>query len=135
MTLQKLKPAHVHAWHGTLLASGGKDGKPLSARTVGHAHRVLHRALQIAVESEVLTRNVASISGRRRLRTRRLRSSMPRRSLWCFTSLRDIRSTQSPRSHWRAACVEVSCSPSGSVMSTSRPPHSGLTAVADLRTY
>jgi integrase len=59
--LQKLKPAHVHTWHGTLLASGGKDGKPLSARTVGHAHRVLHRALQIAVESEVLARNVAGI--------------------------------------------------------------------------
>jgi integrase len=32
--LQKLKPAHVHAWHGTLLTSGGKEGKALSARTV-----------------------------------------------------------------------------------------------------
>jgi integrase len=28
---------------------------------VGHAHRVLHRALQRAVESEMLARNVASV--------------------------------------------------------------------------
>jgi len=50
----------VQDWHNTLLKSGAKNGKPLSARTVGHAHRVLHRALQRAVESEVLARNVAS---------------------------------------------------------------------------
>jgi integrase len=59
--LQRLKPKHVKDWHDTLLKSGGKDGKPLSARTVGHAHRVLHRALQLATESEVLARNVASV--------------------------------------------------------------------------
>ena len=39
--LQKLKPAHVQQWHGTLLKQGGEKGRPLSARTVGHAHRVL----------------------------------------------------------------------------------------------
>jgi hypothetical protein len=33
------------------------------ARTVGHAHRVLHRALQMAVETEVLARNVESAIG------------------------------------------------------------------------
>jgi integrase len=57
--LQRLKPKHVKDWHNNLLKSGAKNGKPLSARTVGHAHRVLHRALQLAVETEVLTRNVA----------------------------------------------------------------------------
>jgi integrase len=31
------------------LARGGHDGKPLSPRTVGHAHRVLHRGLARAV--------------------------------------------------------------------------------------
>src|SRR5262245_83078 len=46
ITLQKLRPVTVEKWHEILLASGGKDGKPLSARTVGHAHRVLHKALQ-----------------------------------------------------------------------------------------
>jgi integrase len=58
--LQKLRPATVEKWHVTLLTSGGKDGKPLSARTVGHAHRVLHKALERAVNNETLARNVAS---------------------------------------------------------------------------
>jgi integrase len=37
------------------------EGRPLSARTVGHAHRVLHKALARAVENETLARNVASL--------------------------------------------------------------------------
>ena len=59
--LRQLKPHEVGNWHNTLLTSGAKNGQPLAARTVGHAHRVLRRALQIAVENEVLARNVASI--------------------------------------------------------------------------
>jgi integrase len=59
--LQRLKPKRVQDWHNTLTKCGGKGARPLSARTVGHAHRVLHRALQRAVESEVLVRNVASV--------------------------------------------------------------------------
>jgi integrase len=59
--LQRLKPKQVGDWHKTLLKTGAKNGGPLSARTVGHAHRVLHRALQIAVDDEVLARNVASV--------------------------------------------------------------------------
>lgn len=59
--LQKLRPAQIQEWHGILLRSGGKDGRPLSARTVGHAHRVLHRALARAALSEVVSRNVASL--------------------------------------------------------------------------
>ena len=58
--IQKLRPVHVQQWHSTLLKQGGENGRPLSARTVGHAHRVLHRALQRAVESETLFRNVSS---------------------------------------------------------------------------
>jgi integrase len=60
-TLQKLRPLHVSEWHGKLLTSGGKDGKPLSARTVGHAHRVLHRALARASAVEIVSRNVAAV--------------------------------------------------------------------------
>lgn len=59
--LQMLKPAKVQEWHGILIKSGGKDGKPLSAQTVTHAHRVLHRALERGVENETLARNVATI--------------------------------------------------------------------------
>ena len=51
----------VAAWHATLLKAGGKDGHPLSARTVGHAHRVLHKALEDACRREVIGRNPAAI--------------------------------------------------------------------------
>jgi integrase len=57
--LQNLRPAHISEWHGTLLRSGGAGGRPLSARTVGHAHRVLHRGLERALSLELAARNVA----------------------------------------------------------------------------
>jgi integrase len=60
-TLQKLRPIQVQNWHFTLLSRGGKNGKPLSPRTVGHAHRVLHRALARACSCEIVSRNVAAI--------------------------------------------------------------------------
>jgi integrase len=53
--LQKLKPEHVQAWHRTLLDSG------LSPRTIGHAHRLLSKVLNVAVKNGTLTRNVASV--------------------------------------------------------------------------
>jgi hypothetical protein len=56
--LQKLRPAQIHEWHTKLLKSGGATGRPLSARTVGHAHRVLHRALERAILLEIVSRNV-----------------------------------------------------------------------------
>jgi len=60
VALQKLRPAHIADWHTTLLRSGGNDGRPLSARTAGHAHRVLHTALARAAQLELVGRNVAS---------------------------------------------------------------------------
>jgi integrase len=59
LSLQALRPAHIADWHSRLLASGGKDDRPLSPRTVGHAHRVLHRALERALGTELIARNVA----------------------------------------------------------------------------
>jgi hypothetical protein len=59
IVLQNLRSARVGEWHATLLKSGGKNGRPLSARTVGHAHRVLHRALERALRLEIISRNVA----------------------------------------------------------------------------
>jgi integrase len=61
IALQKLRPAHIADWHATLLRAGGRDGAPLSARTVGHAHRVLYGALARATKSELLLRNVAAV--------------------------------------------------------------------------
>jgi integrase len=61
IVLQKLKPAHIADWHDKLIRGGGNDGRPLSSRTVGHAHRVLHRALARAAAIELVARNVASL--------------------------------------------------------------------------
>jgi integrase len=58
--VQKLRPMQVHDWHGLLLRSGGKDGRALSARTVGHAHRVLRRGLERALRLEIVNRNAAA---------------------------------------------------------------------------
>jgi integrase len=58
--LQALQRRDVERWHTQLLDGGGANGRPLAARTVGHAHRVLRRALEIAVP-DMLARNVASL--------------------------------------------------------------------------
>jgi integrase len=53
VALQKLRAAQVANWHRALLTTG------LAARTIGHAHRVLHRGLARAVSLEIVSRNVA----------------------------------------------------------------------------
>jgi integrase len=58
--LQKLKSLDVANWHNTLTASGRKDGKGLNAITVGHAHRLLSKALKEAVRFNFVLRNVAA---------------------------------------------------------------------------
>jgi hypothetical protein len=55
LKLQKLRPEHVQQWHGTLLGIG------LSARTTGHAHRLLRLVLQCAVKNGTVIRNVATV--------------------------------------------------------------------------
>lgn len=59
--LQALRAANVNEWHSLLARSGGMGGRSLSARTVGHAHRVLHRGLERALRLEIVPRNVASV--------------------------------------------------------------------------
>src|SRR5919205_44166 len=61
IALQKLRPAHIASWHAKLLQEGRHDGTALSARSTGHAHRVLHKALEDAVGRELLLRNPVSI--------------------------------------------------------------------------
>jgi len=59
--LQKLKAVEVENWHKTLKIEGRKDGKGgLSARTIGHAHRLLSKALKDGVGNEQVIRNVAA---------------------------------------------------------------------------
>jgi integrase len=53
LAIQALRPDQVEAWHKALLDGG------LSARTVGHAHRLLHTGLERAINYGVVSHNVA----------------------------------------------------------------------------
>ena len=45
LPLQRLRPLDVEKWHTTLRTAGSATGGALAARTIGHAHRVLGKAL------------------------------------------------------------------------------------------
>jgi integrase len=53
MRLQKLRPLQLTELYGTLAAN-------LAPRTIGHVHRVLHQALSLAVDWDVVASNVAA---------------------------------------------------------------------------
>ena len=59
--VQKLRAVHLNELYSALLRSGGRNGAALSPRSVGHVHRVLHRALGHAATWGVVTQNVASL--------------------------------------------------------------------------
>jgi Phage integrase, N-terminal SAM-like domain len=59
--LQKLRPLEIEGWHAVLRNSGrARGGGGLAPRTIGHAHRVLSKALSDVVENELVTKNVAA---------------------------------------------------------------------------
>ncbi len=59
--LQKLRPADIEHWHATLKTTGRRDGQGgLSARTIGHAHRLLSKALKEGMRHDLVARNVAT---------------------------------------------------------------------------
>jgi integrase len=59
--LQKLKAIDIERWHNVLISSGRKDGNGgISARTIGHAHRVLSKALKEAARFDLVIKNVAA---------------------------------------------------------------------------
>ena len=62
LTLQRLTPAHLNTAYGSLLASGGKGGRPLSARTVQAVHMTVRRALGDAARWGLVVRNVAELA-------------------------------------------------------------------------
>jgi integrase len=66
--LQKLTTRDVEGWHSTLMTSGrkGRYGQPdgqagVSRRTIGHAHRVLSKALREGMRHDLVLKNVAAI--------------------------------------------------------------------------
>ena len=86
--LQKLKPEAIRAWHHVLLDTG------LSARTVGHAHRLLRIVLGYAVKSGTLTRNVAAVERPPAVEIHPPSRSQPSLSRWTVTAC--IPSCRSP---------------------------------------
>jgi integrase len=70
LSVQRLRPVDLNELYAKLLRSGGRprppkaaEGKPvpLAPRTVGHVHRVLHRALGHAALWGVVGHNVAAV--------------------------------------------------------------------------
>jgi integrase len=62
VAVQKLKPADVERWHSTLKTRGRRDGGGgLSARSIGHAHRLLSKALKEGLRHDIVVRNVAAV--------------------------------------------------------------------------
>ena len=60
--VQRLGTREIESWQAGLLTNGRHDGKGgLNPRTVGHAHRVLSKALADGVRHGLLTKNVAAI--------------------------------------------------------------------------
>ncbi|MBT1516443.1 site-specific integrase [Bradyrhizobium sp. SRL28] len=59
--LQKLRTLDIEEWHTTLRTSGKANGKGgLAPRTIGHAHRVLGKALRDAAKNEMVVKNVVA---------------------------------------------------------------------------
>jgi integrase len=61
LPIQKLRPVHLSELYAKLLREGGVDGGPLSARSVGHTHRCLRRALGHATQWGIITTNPAAV--------------------------------------------------------------------------
>src|SRR5262249_15407251 len=59
--LQRLRALDIENWH-TMLRNGGRvrGQGSLAARTIGHAHRVLGKALKDAARNGLVSRNVVS---------------------------------------------------------------------------
>ena len=63
VALQRLTGARINAFYNTLLEHGRAAGKgALSARTVGHVHRVLRRAMRDAVRWRLLSTNPVDLA-------------------------------------------------------------------------
>ena len=56
--VRKLRPAAVSDWVVTLMRTGGRDGKSISAKTAKHAFALLSSALRWAVKQQIIVQNV-----------------------------------------------------------------------------
>jgi integrase len=61
MPIAKIKAHHLQRLYAQKLIDGRKDGKGLAPATVGTIHKIISRALSMAVKWELLARNVAEL--------------------------------------------------------------------------
>ncbi|MFB3167484.1 site-specific integrase [Neobacillus sp. 179-C4.2 HS] len=57
--IAKLHPSHLQEYYSQKLVNGKLDGQGLSAQSVKHHHRLIHKALKDAVKWQFLGRNIA----------------------------------------------------------------------------
>ena len=90
-TLGSLSPTQVQGLQTDLIAAGGRDGRPLAAKTVANTHEVLHKAQADAVRLGLHGHNVvAAVSPQRVPR--------PQLSVWTVDQLRDFLNVASSHS-------------------------------------
>jgi len=83
MRLQNVRPATIGKLYRDLLDGGGRNGRPLSPRTVEHVHRTLRKAFGDAVEIEGVLPTNPVVKAKRP----RARAAEPG-TLWTTTELR-----------------------------------------------
>jgi len=91
--LQSLSPSRLSVLFRDLYEHGGKDGGPLSPRTVEFARAVLRRALQDAVVDRLLEVNPV-------IGTKRPRTVKPKHSTWTATQLRTFLAQLDDEHRW-----------------------------------
>ena len=95
--LGSFAPIQVQQLQTDLLSNGGRDGRPLAAKTVANTHVVLHKALADAVRLGLLDHNVVAAVDPPRV-------PRPQLSVWTIDQLRDFLSLASSH-RWSAAFV------------------------------
>jgi integrase len=84
MQLQSVRPSTLSGLYQTLLTEGGRNGRPLSNRTVGYVHAVLRKAFNDAVRTDqILATNPAE-----RAKRPRPMPAEPLHDLWDAVQLR-----------------------------------------------
>ena len=113
--LQAIRPADLAALYADMAKAG------LKARTVKHAHVVLHKALEQAKLWGLLKDNPASMARPPAPERPRSKSSSPSKPRHCWNASGAARSTCWPRLAWPPACAATKCSASAGVTSISTP--------------
>jgi hypothetical protein len=122
LAIQKLRASHLAELYAKLLREGRDDGTGLSARTCGHVHRLLHRALGHAAQWDVIQMNVASLVRPPRVPSTELKSFARRKSgRWSPACVAGYSASWQPPC-WPPACGGANCWRLDGAMSTSTAP-------------